>query len=382
MYKVSQSTKKIQVWKAFSEGATVYVEHGELNGKRQLQSYLAEPKNIGKVNETTAEEQAVLEVESLYEDRYTNKHYRYSIEDAEALANSCTEPRKIHNYKDHGHKLPDKTYSMIKLNGSRACVLNGKLLSKAGRVEEIKVPHIKEAVELLSDYSFDAEVYAHGLSLQRIRSAWLKPNKSLREVKTILAKTDEQYDPNEDASKLYLAVFDVPVQGMKFLDRMKLRGKLQVRVKELNLQDVIKFIKVETITGHEERMNRLEDVCSNGYEGLVHYSEDDVYEFGKRSYTCQKSKPRYSDEALVIDCTADKSNQGVLLLEYVNPDGKKVGFKAKMKGDAKSRAYDVQKEYINQWVTFEYEELSDSGKPTKPVVLEIRKCDSKGKPLE
>ena len=401
MYKVSQSTGKTQVWSAWVEGDSVVVEHGELGGKLQLQRTASTPKNQGRSNATTAEEQALLEVKALYEDRYTNKHYRYTEEEAEVLASQCREPRKIHNYKDHSHKLPDEVYVSAKLNGSRACIINGELFSKIGRKEEIKVEHIRKAVEAIPNFTADCEVYAHGLSLQRIRSAWLKPVKTDKEIikiandrrKALEPSVDKittlcsavkylGYNPNEDAEKLQLWVFDVPKTGMCFEDRWsKVLLDIRHAVDDLHLQDSIKIVWT-TKVNKSEVLSIRDSLCNfDGYEGCVVYDPDDMYEFGKRSYTCQKSKPRPDSEALVVNCTEDKLGQGVLHLQ-TNEEMGGVSFKAKMKGTAEDRAFNLQKEFIGSWVTYSYEELSDAGKPTKPVVHEQRICNKQGKPEE
>lgn len=397
MYKISQSTGKVQVWSALADDEFVNVEHGELGGKMQIQSYQAEAMNIGKVNETTAEEQAEIEVKALYEARYTNKHYRYSIEEAKELAKQCLEPRKVHNYKDYSKKLPEEVYFSVKLNGSRACILDGELYSKIGRKEEIKVDHIREAVKALGSVSMDCEVYAHGLSLQRIRSAWLKPVKTAKEICkvaneklgltgqdkiTSVAKACDMlgYNPNMDADKLRLFVFDIPVVNTPFKERLTCVEELKGIVVGKDLTHAIDFVDTYIIP-KEKVIKERDTLHKQGFEGGVIYDPEDMYEFGKRSYSCQKTKPRLDSEGYVFDCTVDKSGQGVLHLR-TNDEMGSVVFKGKMKGDAESRAFEVQKEFVGKWVTYSYEELSDSGKPTKPVVHETRLCDVQGKPKE
>ena len=49
---------KIRQWRVWTEGATIIREHGIQDGKLQQQKTTAKPKNIGKVNETTGEQQA------------------------------------------------------------------------------------------------------------------------------------------------------------------------------------------------------------------------------------------------------------------------------------------------------------------------------------
>lgn len=397
MYKVSQSTGKMLIWFAKAEGKDVIVSYGELGGKLQVRSYIAQPKNIGKVNYTTSEEQAFVELEALYEDRYNNKHYRSTVEDAVALDKTCKTPRKVHNFKDHADKLPEEVYFSVKLNGSRACILKGDLFSKIGRKETIKVKHIKEAIKELGEVNMDCEVYAHGLPLQRIRSAWLKPVRTDKEVCEVankhfnlkgkdritipsIAINKLGYNPNEDASKLKLFVFDIPVTGIPFKERDRLVDELEEKVEELGLQDTI-VTTTRYLINKKDVIYTRDNWHEKGYEGGVIYSPEDMYEFGKRSYTCQKTKKRLDSEALVLGCTPDKSGQGVLLLQ-TNQEMGSITFKAKMRGDSESRAFGVQKGFIGKWVNYSYEELSSKSVPTKPVVHETRLCDTKGNPQE
>ena len=400
LYKVNNEGKYL-VWSCWAEGSKVVTKYGQEWGKIQLNSYTAEAKNVGRSNATTPEEQALLEVSTAYTSQVDNKHYRYSKEEAEVLASNNLIPRKIHDYKKHAHKLPDKCYSLFKYNGSRACVIQGSLYSKIGRKERIKVKHLRKAVEKLDTYglaNFDAEVYAHGLSLQRIRSAWLKP---LRTEKEVIKMANDRlkvrdpsikvndygsaiqvigYDPNEDAAKLRFYIFDIPVVGVPFETR---RSMLTEVFEEINTlaPNCVKLSSGSVTGSPEERLLLRQETVSKGYEGLVHYSPEDIYEFDKRSYTTLKDKPRYSAEALVLGCDKDKSGQGVLRLQTTEDTGGVI-FKGKMKGDASLRAYENQLQFVGKWVTYEYEELSDSGTPTKPIVQEVRECNAVGAPLE
>jgi hypothetical protein len=403
LYKIDNKDK-VRVWKSWSEGDQVIVEHGTLDGKLQQSVYTAEAKNIGKVNESTGTEQAVIEVKALYEDQMTNQHYRKSIEEAQEVKNANLIPRKILNYKDGWKKLPDKCITSVKLNGSRACIINGQLYSKIGRPEEVKHKRIAQGIRRLVGlgvYNVDCEVYAHGIPLQRIRSAWLKPYKTEKEICEVANKrfglkgkervSDQHdaikklgYNPNEDTAKLKLYIFDVPNTELGgYRDRISyMEQKIAPLVREdALLKEVFGFCEYFETNSHEERKIKLGEYHADGWEGLVHYDPEGLYEFGKRSSNTQKAKPRLESEALVVDCTPDKSGQGVLHLK-TNDKMDNVLFKAKMKGDAESRSFEVQKANIGKWVTYAYEELSEKGVPTKPVVLNLRKCDDSGNPVE
>ncbi|AUR89197.1 nucleic acid-binding, OB-fold protein [Vibrio phage 1.121.O._10N.286.46.C4] len=411
LYKVSVSTGKMQVWSGCTVGAEIHTTFGQLGGKMQTQITVATPKNVGRSNETTAEEQANLELMADYKAQVDNKHYRTTKDLAREFAESNREPRKILDYKKGFCKMSDTLYSSKKFNGSRACVLNGDYLSKIGKVEEIKVEHLKSAIDKLQIATggvyFDAEVYAHGLSLQRIRSAFLKPVKTEKEIIKIAkdrlksrGKVEESkkmkfieqaidylgYNPNEDAGKLKLYVFDIPVLGVPFVDRLEKMRTLEDVVVSSGLEDVIKFEYPVITCCHEERMEMLEEVVNQGYEGYVHYEVEGMYEFGRRSTNAQKSKPRYDSEARVVGVIKDKRGNGTL--ECIACDTlDNIPFKCVMKVDRRDgtshpdKSYETCLEMVGKWITFSYEELSDKGVPTKPVGEIERECDSEGNPL-
>jgi hypothetical protein len=387
MYKVSQSTGKMQVWSALSVGSLVITRFGQQGGKIQEVSYNAEPKNVGRSNATTGVEQAKVEVVNLYTDRLTNKHYRESEEEAKKLSNSCRIPRKIHNYKDHGGKMSEKVYSSRKVNGSRACVIDGNLYSKIGKLEEVKVEHIRSAIKKLGEFAtFDAETYCHGLSLQRIRAAWTKPVRTDKEIAKVLAKSSIEYCPNADARSLELHIFDIPMEGVAFELRVVEMMKLERKVDDLGLDGVIKFIYPDITWSDSDRLDLRDAYVGAGYEGLVNYEFDDLYEFGKRSYTCQKDKPRYDAEAFVTDVESCKNGDGKLVMKACDALDN-VTFKCMMKVERRDgsncpRKVTDMESLIGKWVTFSYEELSDKGIPTKPVGELERHCNKHGEPLE
>lgn len=409
IYKVSPSTGKMQVWFAAAIGEDVVCSWGELNGKMQNKSYKAESKNVGRSNATTAEEQAIVELQAMYQAQCDNKHYKLSQIDAVEASEVCRIPRKVTNYKDRYMKMSDTLLSSIKFNGSRACVVDGKLYSKIGRHEEVKVQHLREAIEALGeDATFDAEVYAHGLSLQRIRSAWLKPVKTEKEIIKIAKdraksrgvsltsrhlKTVEEavtylgYNPNDDQYKLKFHVFDIPTdKDLTFKERLGDMYYLESVIVSKDLEKCFQVHYPQVTSSHEERMQLLNEVVAQEYEGLVHYEPEGIYEYGKRSTNTAKSKPRYDGEALVLSVTKDKNGEGLLHCQAADEfDNHK--FKCKMKverrdGKRYERDYNSMLDLVGKWITVSYEELSDKGVFTKPVGEEERDCDEKGCPLE
>jgi hypothetical protein len=404
LYKVSQSTSKLQVWKGWTEGAEVFCEWGEVGGKMQIKEYSASGKNTGRSNETSAEQQAAVELQAMYQSQVDNRHYKTSQILAIEASEVCRIPRKITNYKDRYNKMSDVLLTSVKLNGSRACVVDGKLYSKIGRHEDIKVEHLRGAVEKLGNVNFDAEVYAHGLSLQRIRSAWLKPVKTDKEiiklanerigkkggakVKAIEDAVESLgYNPNEDAPQLKFHVFDIPDDnGIPFSVRIGNVATFTNLVNKIGVGDCFEFLLPTQTHSHEERVTLLQKVYAEGYEGLVHYEPSGIYEYGKRSTNTCKAKPRLDGEAKVLSVESDKNGEGVLTC-IASDALDNVQFKCKMKverrdGNRYERDYESMLTLVGKWITFAYEELSDTGVVTKAVGEIVRECDSQGNPLE
>ena len=365
LYKITK-TGAVQTWKAWVDGPEVYTEYGQLDGKMQQSTYTAQETNVGRSNHRNQEEQALFELEALYKEQQDNKHYRPTIEQAHEQSDVLI-PMKLQNYKDHSKKIKFPCYVQRKFNGSRRTYVDGKFLSKIGREEENKVPQIGEQLKKLG-VDVDGEVYSHGMSLQEIRSASLKPN--------------------ENTDKLKLVIFDIPDTTLPFEDRLKELLRIQQEV-DVYLSHEYTAITVETpylLQSQEELESLFDQVVKDGYEGVVIRNVGSMFESGKKSYQTQKWKPRYDAEARVVGVEKCKNGTGKLLCEGADSLNN-VKFKCMMKvkrrdGNEYPRMYEDMKNLIGEWITFSYEELSDKGVPTKPVGELVRKCNDKGEPLE
>tara|TARA_R110000851_G_scaffold227519_1_gene380316 strand:- start:352 stop:1488 length:1137 start_codon:yes stop_codon:yes gene_type:complete len=368
-------TGKVQQWRCWHEGSEVVAEFGQENGKLQVSRTQCIATNTGRSNQRDPEQQAVFEVIAAYEDQINNKHYRHTIEEAQVVVDACNIPMKINNYKDHGHKINDECYGQRKFNGSRRTVIDGKFIAKSGRVEECTIPEIQRQVDVLG-LDFDAETYAHGLSLQRIRSAWLSPMED-----KINKRGQNSY---QDSKLLKLVIFDIPVKGVSFYDKVDMLSHIAEIIHRNNLDRLV--VEMPTLLNTRDEHDKFfDDALAENYEGVVYRNIDSVFEFGVRSYQTQKRKPRYDAEAKVVSVTKDKRGNGVL--SVVASDAlDNVKFKCVMKverrdGKSYSKDYDTMLELVGHWITFSYEELSDSGIPTKPVGELERECDESGEPL-
>lgn len=351
------SKGELRVWSVYTDGPDVVVKHGKLGGKIQEKRYPAEAKNIGKANETTPESQAVLEAEAKYVKQLKSGYFPTK---EEALDFQEFTPMKAHNYKDYAARVTYPCYMQPKLNGQRLMIdKNGVAWSKQGEPLELPAHWVGVRELAIKLGGLDGEVYAGlesegGLSLQRIISAFRKPN--------------------EDTPKLKYYVYDIPVSDMVQSERVRFMENF------VKGNPNVVLVRGFVANNEAEATTYYEKCVVFGYEGTVYRMTQGLYEFGKRSYNLIKRKPRQTAEAKVLSVEKDRNNWGIL--QCITETG--VPFKCQMKvdaGDKNYREHDSALELIEQYIEYEYEELSDDGVPTKPSGVGIRAVNKNGEPV-
>ena len=357
------SDSKLKLWEVFTQNDVIVVRHGKLNGKIQEKRTTAVPMNVGRSNETTASEQADTEALAKW---VKQKKKGYFEDKEEALGFVTQTPMKAQNFNDHAKKIKYPCYIQPKLNGQRMLIdSEGNCQSKQG--ESIDLPeHWKEDISklvksgLMKD-GVDGEIFAGhvkqgGLSLQQVISAFRKPN--------------------ENTHRLFFAMYDTCSEARQ---EDRIADMLQIQRLELATIEAVPTILV--YNAHEADV-WYQKWLDEGAEGLVYRNLDGKYDYGKRSYNLIKRKPRLDAEAKVIGCVPDKNNAG--LLSCVLQNG--VEFKCLMRVDSHPdvdyRKFENANMLIGTFITFEYEELSDEGVPTKPVGVGLRKMNTNWEPLE
>lgn len=366
------SKGELKVWSILVSDNKITVNFGKLGGKIQSKDTFCEPKNVGKANETTAHQQAMLEAEAKV---VKQKKKGYFETKEEALNFVEFSPMKAHNFNDYSDRIEYPCFIQPKLNGVR-CLVNSDLeaISKSG--EPYKLP--KHIVEDLNKIAFlfeeefgdkfkitalDGEIYTKTvgeLSLQRIISAFRKGN--------------------EYTQKLVYNIYDCVVvdkdnNSVNQFERttaiMALKDLLE---NKLNVENII-ITPTEVIVTSAQGNAIYDSYVAFGYEGGIYRNYKGMYEFGKRSYNLIKRKPRFDLEARVVDIETDKNNQGVLTCELENGVRFKCLMLVNADKDINYRLYDNAKNLINSFITVEYEEFSDSGVPTKPVGIRLREMN-------
>lgn len=354
---------KVKLWsvlvdKITSEFSVLEIEHGYLNGKKQIDSRnITEGKNLGKKNETTPYEQAVFEAKSLI-NKKLDENYAMSISEIPKNSDGMFLPMLAHSYDKHSKKIKLPCWVQPKLDGVRmlskvfAKKENGEvsIWSRKGK-EMLALSKISQELSsiLKEGESLDGEIYVHGWDFQRIVSAVKKER--------------------EDTDLLEYHVYDSPHESKTFEDRFVNSG-LKERIQTTSR---IKWVETTMVNNAEELTDCEMKYISLGYEGLMARNLNSLYKFKNRSYDLQKVK-RFEDEEFKIIGGKEGSGRekGLVVFRCINEDG--LPFDVRPKGTVDQRAewFKNLNNFIGKNLTVKFQGRTSDNIPRFPVGLRIR----------
>lgn len=344
------ATGAINEWIVYAEGEFVITVWGQQGGAQQRTQYKAEPKNTGKKNATTAEEQAVKEAKALWTKQKKQKYFE-SVD--EASSSDAIKPMLAKNYQDHKKKLMWPTTGQAKLDGVRnvSYWLDGGVRLQSRKGEAYNVPHIKAELErvLPKGLVLDGELYAHGVSLQNI-TALVTKNRP-------------------ESMKLRYHVYDVVMEGT-WPERDKVRR--QFFADNPNLEFIIQHDSRECASD-EDVLQAEKDFVEMGYEGAIVRAHDGLYKQGHRSDKLLKVKSFQDSEYKIIGWKTGKGkDETTPVFRCVTEAG--VEFDVRPMGTLAEREEMLRQapELIGQYMKCKYFDLTDGGCPHFPIGLGIR----------
>jgi DNA ligase-1 len=343
LYK-KDSKGKTRVWQVDATDNQITVSTGVLNGAMVHKVTKAKPKNQGRANATTAEQQALKEAIAKHEKKL--KRDGYTIDQHNLDYNQFIQPMLARDYHKVSHQLDwgQPVYASAKLDGVRAIWIPGKgFQSRKGTF--YKVPHLEKLLRHTT-INLDGELYIHGFPLNQI----------VRAVKK----------PNGNTHMLEFRVFDVVPEGTDTTHSPILFSKriefAKEAVKEVRHQQ-IKLVHQDPIL--QEFVDSVhDDMVKLGYEGIM-LRTDGPYTRGQRSPDLFKYKKFLEDDFEVLGVEEDKDGNGVFLCD---------GFKVRMKGTNEERRHhlDNPDDFIGRMLTVRYFTLTEFGKPQFPVGITLR----------
>lgn len=372
------SSGQVNTWQVFVDNDSFYIVEGLLNGQRTQSSPVScEPKNTGKANATTAEEQAYKEAEARFKKKLKSG-YKENIEDIDIK--DFIKPMLAKNYKDYSSKInfaQEKWVLQCKFNGVRCIATKDGLYSRTGEkyitpkhIEDKLKPFFEKYPDAFLDGELFNEMYRQSL------------NELIKLVRKTVNISSDDYNDAEQMVKYY--VYDGMMSENDQLGYTDRITNIYHELSELNITTKDDYgsldsnspvIEVESfnIASEDDAHEIYDNLVSDGHEGAMLRLAASKYEF-KRSKNLLKLKPEDDDEAVIIDINrgnGDWYDTGkIIQLKW-----KDKVFSATFKGTIEQGKdfLNNKDKWIGKQVTFLYNGLTGLGVPNYARV-DINNC--------
>ena len=358
------ATGAIQVWwQELNLYATGYRTcSGQMDGKVTYSEYtMATPKNRGRSNETTAEQQARLEVEA----NYTLKQKAgYTDHPAKARVSTRFQPMLAKIFEDYSDDVisalvrGQAVYSQPKLDGIRCIATAQGLKSRQGN-PILAVPHIVEALAPVfadcPDMVLDGELYAHEYA------------EDFNRIVSLVKKTKPTAeDLEQSAEHIQYWIYDTPGPS-GFGSRFRAMADVVVGAQHESLV----VVPTTRVTSHDHLDKLYDAYTQNDFEGQM-LRFDGPYE-QKRSKLLLKRKGTKDSEFCIVGIYEGQGNRSGMAGYAVLQLGKERTFRANIKGTREHLKAMLQasKDLIGKQATVEYFDLTPDGVPRFPRIKAI-----------
>lgn len=334
-------------WQSKNDGTSSEVQWSE--------PYLVEAKNVGRVNETSEEQQAYLEIERDFK-KQKDKGYSEIGRESEILPL----PMLAHKFSDKGHKVVWPAFVQPKLNGQRMLFDGKKGWSRGGKliIPEC-IAHIKEEIgELPDGVILDGELILPGNPLLQKTMAAIK-----------------KFRPELSPTLLYW-VYDIVDPARTFSERFEiLKGLASSGASHIILTPTAKVESPSDVLFFHGQF------VDQGYEGSMVRFDLGGYDIGHRNNQLQKVKDFVDAEFEVLDILEGGGRfKGAAIFECratltqtftVVPEGDM---------DYRRDLYNRREEILSstKYLTVRYQELSKDGVPIFPVGVSLRETQDGG----
>jgi DNA ligase-1 len=343
------------IWMCWVEGAYVCVRWGQDGGALQDARFKCEPKNVGRANATTAEQQAVEEARSKWKKQVKKK---YHWDPSHWETNTNLKPMLAKVWADEKHKIVYPATVQPKLDGLRcfAYLKDGEVFLQSRGGDPYVVHHIQQQLKLLlpEGVIFDGELYSHGTSLQTINS-WVRR-------------------PQEDSTNITYVVYDYVQRSDMDLFWPSRLAALSLKFWEKNVNATHIYQCPHMTVDREEEIKPLHDAyVQHGYEGAIVRSYDMPYRFGYRSSGLLKMKEFQDDEFRIVGYERGKGKfENVPIFHCKTKTGQVFGVTPRGTDQERLRMLNEADTYLNKDLTVRFFNYTPDGIPFHPVGVAIR----------
>lgn len=312
LYKLT-SKQQIQEWQITVIDNVITTEFGLKHGSKQIANkVIKEGKNIGRSNETTANEQAIMEAKSDWEKKLAKDYFMSEASALEQKHRIAKEggylPMLAQDHKKHG-KLHLKYPCIVqpKLDGIRciATKFDGMvdLWFRSGK-RILTLPGINEQLNsvMLDGEIFDGELYIHDEEFNEFTGA-IRANRNLNEQ-----ITDRIQYWLYDCPRIHSYNEDTP-----FITRFAELAERITTAKEPLYN--IRLTDTEYVDSEAEALEFYDKWVADSYEGMMFRNMTMKYE-QKRSYDLLKYKVFDEEEFRIIDYVIDTRGTFGNMIDY------------------------------------------------------------------
>ena len=365
LYKTAKNKKK-QQWIIEVKDDMFRTSEGYIGGAITTTDWTkCEGKNIGRTNETTPHDQAILEAKAKIYKQF-DKGWSENIDNEEVLFIAPMLAHKYTDYKDYVKGSLIGVASQPKLDGLRCIGTNKGLFSRNGK-PIVAAPHIfTEVLDLLShlpdNVMIDGELYNHELKAD------------FNKIMSLVRKTKPTAeDLKESESLLQYHIYDMICEG-NFIERSDVLSELLC----FNTQPVYKYLHlVETYhaANNQETLDKLyQDYLADGYEGQMIRMPNSSYQ-NCRTKDLLKRKEFQDDEFEIIDIEEGLGNRSGMMgrVKFKMKDGKTFDANARGTHEYFKELLHNKQKYIGKFATVRYQNLTPGESvPRFPVMIDIR----------
>lgn len=392
---------KIKQWDIYVEDFGHYTElvysYGYIDGKKVICKQIIEKgKNIGKKNETSHYEQAVLEAKSKWNKKKDLEGYSTNLNEVKnkndntikdntinnntikentikentikdkdnIIKHNTIYPMLAHDYKKHANKLKFPCYIQPKLDGYRMIYNNftKKCTSRQGKeFDVIKNTELFSELqsinlqEQINDIILDGELYVHNGIFENLG---ILRKKKLSDEDKIKLNTIEYH------------VYDIINPNLKYYERYNLLKSIF----EKNTFKKLKFVESIEIKSENDIKNVHDRFIDKNYEGSILRNSNGLYKIKFRSTDLLKYKDFEDNEYKIVDYTFEKntSDVGENLIVWICETENGDIFRVRPKGTHEERKMLYKKcvnnfdQFKNRKLYVKYFELTDNNIPRFP----------------
>ena len=352
---------RVRLWKIEIDGDQYRTISGLVDGEKVTSGWTtASPKNVGKANETSGEEQARSEAESEVKKKLAQGGYFMTIEEIDN--ETYFEPMLATGLEKIKGLNRNNVYSQPKLDGVRCVAGPTGLFSRQGKPFQT-AGHIAAALDgyrlAFPTHVIDGELYNHDYK-----------DDFNEIISNVRKQKPDQADLDKAAQIIQYHVYDIFIPEQP--DMPFSRRTQWLRENLMGVSPLIHLVRTTPIGSVDELDAEYGLYLEQGYEGQMIRIPSSPYE-NKRTKTLIKRKEFLDDEYTVLDILPGNGNWAGIAKRVHGRFANGTEFHTGIRGNKAylTKVLAEKDQYIGGSGTVRYQNLTPDGAPRFPVTVAL-----------